>query len=84
MKAGKSIQVVIVGAGMGGLGTAITLRKAGHKVIVLEQSPEFSEACNRPPILTCMYSCSTLGSNSYMLPNRLERVFRFLQMPLES
>ncbi|CZR68029.1 uncharacterized protein PAC_17928 [Phialocephala subalpina] len=43
MKAGKSIQVVFVGAGMGGLGTAISLRKAGHKVIVLEQAPEFSE-----------------------------------------
>lgn len=46
MKAGKSIQVVIVGAGMGGLGTAISLRKAGHKVIVLEQAPEFIEACD--------------------------------------
>ncbi|KAH9215624.1 salicylate hydroxylase [Leptodontidium sp. 2 PMI_412] len=43
MKAGKSIQVVIVGAGMGGLGTAIALRRAGHKVIVLEQAPEFGE-----------------------------------------
>ncbi len=43
MKAGKSIQVVIVGAGLGGLGAAIALRRAGHKVIVLEQAPEFGE-----------------------------------------
>ncbi|KAJ4988550.1 salicylate hydroxylase [Stagonosporopsis vannaccii] len=28
---------------MGGLGAAISLRKAGHKVIVLEQAPEFGE-----------------------------------------
>lgn len=50
MKAGKSIQVVIVGAGMGGLGTAIALRRAGHKVIVLEQAPEFGEVSISVPI----------------------------------
>jgi ribulose 1,5-bisphosphate synthetase/thiazole synthase len=44
MTAGISLTIVIVGAGMGGLGAAISLRKAGHKVIVLEQAPDFSEA----------------------------------------
>jgi 2-polyprenyl-6-methoxyphenol hydroxylase-like FAD-dependent oxidoreductase len=43
MKATVTLQVVIVGAGIGGLGTAISLRKAGHRVIVLEQAPEFTE-----------------------------------------
>ncbi|OBT75480.1 hypothetical protein VF21_04900 [Pseudogymnoascus sp. 05NY08] len=43
MKAQKSIQIVIAGAGIGGLGAAIALRRAGHKVIVLEQAPEFAE-----------------------------------------
>ncbi len=47
MKAIFSLQVVIVGAGLGGLGTAISLRKAGHKVIVLEQAPEFIEVVFR-------------------------------------
>jgi 2-polyprenyl-6-methoxyphenol hydroxylase-like FAD-dependent oxidoreductase len=47
MKATTQIQVVIVGAGMGGLGAAISLRKAGHKVIVLEQAPEFIEVRHR-------------------------------------
>ncbi|KAL3418180.1 salicylate hydroxylase (FAD binding domain-containing protein) [Phlyctema vagabunda] len=43
MKATKSFQIVVVGAGLGGLGAAIALRKAGHKVIVLEQAQEFIE-----------------------------------------
>lgn len=48
MKARKSIQIVIVGAGMGGLGAAIALRRAGHKVIVLEQAAEFGEVHKFP------------------------------------
>ena len=48
MKAHKSIQIVIVGAGMGGLGAAIALRRAGHKVIVLEQAAEFGEVHKFP------------------------------------
>ncbi|KEF51437.1 uncharacterized protein A1O9_12586 [Exophiala aquamarina CBS 119918] len=43
MDAGCSLRVVIVGAGMGGLGTAICLARAGHKVVVLEQAPDFVE-----------------------------------------
>lgn len=40
------LQVVVVGAGMAGLATAISLRKSGHKVTVLEQAPEFGEVCD--------------------------------------
>jgi salicylate hydroxylase len=43
MKARTSLRVVVVGAGIGGLGTAIALSQAGHDVIVLEQAQEFVE-----------------------------------------
>lgn len=43
MTAKCQLDVIIVGAGMGGLGTALALRQAGHRVTVLEQAPEFVE-----------------------------------------
>ncbi|PWY88381.1 FAD/NAD(P)-binding domain-containing protein [Aspergillus heteromorphus CBS 117.55] len=38
-----SISVVIVGAGLAGLMTAIGLRRAGHQVTVLEKAPELGQ-----------------------------------------
>lgn len=38
-----STDIIIVGAGIGGPGSAIALARAGHRVTVLEQSPEFVE-----------------------------------------
>lgn len=84
MKAAKSIQVVIVGAGIGGLGTAITLQKAGHKVLVLEQASEFIEVCDNLSILTSRSDIYRVGSNIHPLLDRLERESRCHQMPLES
>lgn len=43
MTAKYRLDVVIVGAGIGGLGAAIAIRNAGHHVTVLEQAPEFVE-----------------------------------------
>jgi salicylate hydroxylase len=43
-------QVIIVGAGLGGLGAAIAILLAGHAVTVLESAAEISEvgACYFP------------------------------------
>lgn len=38
-----TLDILIVGAGIGGLAATVALRKSGHKVIVLEKSPAKSE-----------------------------------------
>jgi salicylate hydroxylase len=44
MAQSEPLRIIIVGAGIGGLSTAIALRQAGHRVEVLEQSAFKSEA----------------------------------------
>jgi 2-polyprenyl-6-methoxyphenol hydroxylase-like FAD-dependent oxidoreductase len=39
----KSLNIVIVGAGMGGLEAALALVHEGHRPLVLEAAPEFAE-----------------------------------------
>lgn len=39
----KNLRVVIVGAGIGGLQTALALGTDGHEVVVLEAAKEFLE-----------------------------------------
>ena len=36
-------QIVVVGGGIGGLATAVSLARHGHRITVLERSPEFAE-----------------------------------------
>ncbi len=37
------LKVIIAGAGLGGLATAIALARRGHSVTVFEQAPELAE-----------------------------------------
>lgn len=41
----KDLQVVVVGAGIGGLQTSLALAKDGHRVTVLESAKAFEEVC---------------------------------------
>src|SRR5262245_34415360 len=44
LQAKVKLNVIIAGAGLGGLATAIALRKRGHTVTVFERAPEIGEA----------------------------------------
>ena len=44
------ISFIIAGAGLGGLATAIGLRRAGHQVTVLEKAPGLAEVHPTPSL----------------------------------
>lgn len=39
----RSLNVLVVGGGLGGLATALTLQTDGHLVCVIDAAPEFAE-----------------------------------------
>ncbi|KAI1330627.1 salicylate hydroxylase [Xylariaceae sp. FL0255] len=43
-KAARKLNVLVVGAGLGGLATGLALQTDGHKVRVIDAAPEFAEA----------------------------------------
>lgn len=45
------LEILIVGAGIGGLATAVALRRRGHVVTVFEQAPELMEVREEYEIL---------------------------------
>ena len=48
IQAERKLRIVIVGAGLGGLATAVSLRRRGHHVEVYEQAAQLLEVRLRP------------------------------------
>lgn len=46
----KNDKVIIIGAGLGGLGAAISISLAGHNVTVLESASEIAEVHSSHPL----------------------------------
>lgn len=49
----KDLDIIIVGAGIGGLQTALALAADGHQVTVLESAKAFEEVRDRDREKTC-------------------------------
>lgn len=75
MTAARQLDVIIVGAGIGGLGAAIAVSKAGHRVTVLEQAPDFVEVSWRRSTRT-----TTRGRDNWLTRGRSELAFKCPQM----
>ena len=45
---GEQLNVIIVGAGLGGLATAIALAQKNHNVTIYEQAHRLAEVCTEP------------------------------------
>lgn len=47
----RALSILVVGAGLGGLGAGLALKSDGHHVIVVDSVPEFAEASTSSPYL---------------------------------
>jgi len=55
--ASRSLNVLVVGAGLGGLATGLALQTDGHKVTIVDAAPEFAEVSPQLPLL--FHTCQT-------------------------
>jgi len=55
------LDVVVIGAGMGGLGAAICIADAGHKVTIVEQAPDFVEVLHVIVITIAAHRLTTMN-----------------------
>lgn len=46
--AARSLEILVVGAGLGGLAAGLALQTDGHKVTIVDSAPEFGEVCFCP------------------------------------
>jgi salicylate hydroxylase len=69
-QAAVPLKVIVVGAGLGGLATAIALVRRGHSVTVLEQAPELGEVnTSNPAARGCAYLILKVGAGIQIPPN---------------
>lgn len=51
----RSLNILIVGAGLGGLAAGLALQTDGHKVTIIDSTPEFAEVGNPLASTTSSY-----------------------------
>jgi 2-polyprenyl-6-methoxyphenol hydroxylase-like FAD-dependent oxidoreductase len=73
-----SATVLVIGAGLAGLATAISIQQAGHYVTILERMPEIREVSDNTQMST------EISSRLLKLQIRLALVFRFHQTQHDS
>jgi cation diffusion facilitator CzcD-associated flavoprotein CzcO len=72
-QAARSLNVLVVGAGLGGLAAGLALQTDGHKVTIIDSAPEFAEVC---------MTRSTTSPQPYPLPLDLEHMMMSTELNL--